>query len=76
MFIILGLLYCYICNMKNDNIKIFHQQITLNCDFEDYHSYFIIIETVNFIPVRTYVVNTQNFKYYDETMKFYVVNKN
>lgn len=62
--------------MENDNIKILHQHITLSCDYEDSHSYFIIIETIDFIPIRTYIVNTQDFRYYDETMKFYVVNKN
>jgi hypothetical protein len=68
------LLYYYICNMKKSNIKIEQQPISLG--EENSKNYLIIVETLNGEPLNTYLVLMDNFQFYDETMPFYVINRN
>ena len=67
---------CYICCMNNGKIKILQKQISINFGFEYLKNYMIIIETIDFIPQRTYLVDMHDFIYYDENMPFYVINRN
>jgi hypothetical protein len=62
--------------MNNGKIKILQQQISINFDYEYLKNYLIIIETIDFIPQRTYLVYMHDFIYYDENMPFYVINRN
>jgi len=60
--------------MKKGNIKIEQQSIAFGNDCRT--NYIIVIETLNDVPQNTYIVNLDNFQFYDETMPFYVINKN
>lgn len=70
------IIMCYICCMNNGKIKILQKQISINFGFEYLKNYMIIIETIDFIPQRTYLVDMHDFIYYDENMPFYVINRN
>lgn len=73
-FNILCLLYYYICTMKNDTIRFEQRPITFGCDNRT--NYMVIVETINDEPQNTYLVCLHNFLFWDEKMKYYVINKN
>jgi len=36
----------------------------------------IVVETVNDVPINTYIVCLNNYLFYDEKMQYYVINQN
>jgi hypothetical protein len=57
-------------------MQILHQNVSYFAENDNSRNYLLVIETNNFIPQRTYLVDMKNFHYYDETMPFYVINQN
>jgi hypothetical protein len=74
VFIILCLLYYYICSMKKGNIKIEQLPIAFGCDNRT--NYLVIVETINDEPQHTYLVCLHNFLFYNKYMPYYVINQN
>ena len=67
----------YICNMKKRNFKIVQKHISFCKENEDLKNYLILIETVDGVPQRSYLVDMHEFMYNDSSMpSFYVINKN
>lgn len=64
----------YICGMKKGDIKIEQQSLSLGCDNRT--NYMIIVETINDLPMNTYIVCLHDYLFYDEKMPFYVINQN
>ena len=60
--------------MKNKNIKF--EQLPLAVGVDNRTNYFVIVETINEVPVNTYIVCLNNYLFYDEKMRYYVVNQN
>ena len=60
--------------MKNKNIKF--EQLPLAVGVDNRTNYFVIVETINEVPVNTYIVCMHNYLFYDEKMRYYVVNQN
>ena len=63
----------YIYHMKNE-LKIEQQAIALGNDSRT--NFLILIETINDVPINTYIVRLHDFQFYNEKMLFYVINKN
>ena len=61
-------------NKLKKKIEILQQHINVGSD--DNTNYLVIVETVDNIPQRSYVVCMHNFIFYHETMPFYVINQN
>lgn len=64
----------YICSMKQDDIKF--EQLAVAFGSENRTNHLIIIETINDEPVNTFIVCLHNFLFWDEKMKYYVINQN
>lgn len=73
-FIILCLLYYYICTMKNEKIKF--EQLPVAIGEDERTNYLVVIEIHNGHPISTFLVSLHNFLFWDEDMKFYVINQN
>ena len=67
----------YFYSMKKGKFKIVQKHISFCKENEDFKNYLILIETVDGIPQRSYLVDMHGFMYYDSTMpSFYVINQN
>ena len=63
--------------MKKGNFKILQKHFSFCNENEDLKNFLILIEIVDGIPQRSYLVDMDGFTYYDSTMpSFYVINKN
>ena len=60
--------------MNNKNIKF--EQLPLSTGCDNRTNYMIIVETLNDEPINTYIVCLNNYLFYDEKMKYYVINQN
>ena len=60
--------------MKNKNIKFEQLSLSVGCDNRT--NYMIIVETINDVPINTYIVCLNNYLFYDEKMQYYVINQN
>lgn len=60
----------------NKKIQIIQKHLCINYDYEYSVNYLIIIEMVDYVPQRVYLVNMHNFSYYNENMRYYVINQN
>jgi hypothetical protein len=70
-------IYLYICAMKKENFRILQKHISFCNENKDLKNYLILIEIVNGIPQKSYLVDMQGFMNYDSNMpSFYVINKN
>ena len=68
------LFYYYFCGMNKSTIKF--EQIAIAFGTENRTNHLIIVETLNDEPINTYIVCLNNFLFWDEKMKYYVVNPN
>lgn len=63
--------------MKNKNFRILQKHVSFCNENNDLKNYLILIEIVDGIPQRSYLVDMQGFMNYDSNMpSFYVINKN
>ena len=60
--------------MNNKNIKFEQLPLAIGCDNRT--NYLVIVEIVDNEPKNTYIVCLNNYLFYDEKMRYYVVNKN
>ena len=63
--------------MKKGNFKILQKHVSFCNENNDLKNYLILIEIIDGIPQRSYLVDMQGFMNYDSNMpSFYVINKN
>jgi hypothetical protein len=60
--------------MKPQSISIFQEQFSI--EFADFFKYYLIlVEIVNGVPKRSYIVPMEGFKFWD-TESYYTINQN
>jgi hypothetical protein len=52
------------------------QQYTISTERNGISNYMILIEIIDECPKQLYIVPMNDFQFYDETMPYYVINKN
>jgi hypothetical protein len=64
--------------MENKKIQIIHQQFSITQEgrTQELNNYMVIVETIDGIPQTPYLVDMYDYFFWDNSMLYYIVNKN